>query len=58
MNVTFLGQAGLLFEKDGFNILIDPYFSNSVETVIPSYYRRVEVDESFFAIIRIETSYC
>ena len=48
MNVTFLGQAGLLFEKEGFKIMIDPYFSDSVEKVNPKNFRRVAVEESFF----------
>ena len=48
MNVTFLGQAGLLFEKEGFKIMIDPYFSDSVEKVNPKNVRRVAVEESFF----------
>ncbi len=50
MKVTFLGQAGLLFEKDGFKIMIDPYLSNSVEAIEPLNYRRVAVDESLFEI--------
>jgi len=31
IKITYLGQAGFLFEKDGFKIMIDPYLSNSVE---------------------------
>ncbi len=50
MKVTFLGQAGLLFEKDGFKIMIDPYLSDSVVKVNPKNYRRVPVDESLFDI--------
>lgn len=50
MKITFLGQAGLLFEKDGFKIMIDPYLSNSVEKVNPNNYRRVPVDENLFEI--------
>lgn len=50
MNVIYLGQAGLLFEKNGFKIMIDPYLSNSVEKINPKNYRRVGVDESFFEI--------
>ena len=34
MKLTYLGQAGLLFEKAGFKIMIDPYLSNSVEKFI------------------------
>ena len=29
MNVTWLGQAGFLLEKNGKKILIDPYLSDS-----------------------------
>ncbi len=50
MKVTFLGQAGLLFEKDGFKIMIDPYFSNSVERVNPKNYRRIAVSKEVFEI--------
>lgn len=50
MKIIFLGQAGLLFEKNGFKIMIDPYLSDSVEKVNPKNYRRVAVDESFFNI--------
>ena len=50
MKVTFLGQAGLLFEKDGFKVMIDPYLSDSVGKVNPKSYRRAPVDESVFDI--------
>ncbi len=50
MKITWLGQAGLLLEKSGFVVLIDPYLSNSVERVNPANYRRVAVDESFFKV--------
>ena len=50
MKVTFLGQAGLLFEKRGFQIMIDPYLSDSVEKIHPDSYRRVPVDHSFFNV--------
>ena len=50
MKITYLGQAGFLFEKDGFKIMIDPYLSNSVEAINPKNYRRVAVDESLFNI--------
>ena len=48
MEVTFLGQAGLMFEKDGFRIMVDPYLSDSVGKKNPDCLRRVPVDESFF----------
>lgn len=50
MKCTWLGQAGLLFEKDGFRILIDPYFSDSVKKINPKNYRRTPVDEKFLKI--------
>lgn len=50
MKITYLGQAGLLFEQDGFKIMIDPYLSNSVEKINPKNYRRVAVDEALFEI--------
>lgn len=50
MKITYLGQAGLLFEKNGFKIMIDPYLSDSVIKVNSKNYRRVAVDESFYKI--------
>ena len=50
MKITWLGQAGLLFETDGKQILIDPYLSDFVKTVEPANYRRVPVDERFLQI--------
>ena len=48
MKITWLGQAGLLFEREGLSLMIDPYLSNSVEKVNPAYYRRAPIDERFF----------
>lgn len=50
MRVTYLGQAGFMFERDGFIIMIDPYLSNSVQKINPNNYRRVAVDEKFFEV--------
>lgn len=50
MKVTYLGQAGLLFENSNLKIMIDPYLSDSVKKINPNNYRRVPVDESFFKI--------
>ncbi len=50
MKITWLGQAGLLFETAGKKIIVDPYLSCSVEKVNPKNYRRVPVDESFLKI--------
>ena len=50
MKITWLGQAGLLFETAEKKIMIDPYLSNSVESINPKNYRRVAVDEDLFKI--------
>ena len=50
MKITWLGQAGLLFETNGVKILVDPYLSDSVKEIQPLFWRRVPVDESFFDI--------
>ncbi len=47
MKITWLGQAGLLFELEGQTIVIDPYLSDSVEKVNPKNYRRFPVNEAF-----------
>lgn len=51
MKITWLGQAGLLFETNGVKIIVDPYLSDSVEAIQPHFWRRVPVDKSFFDII-------
>ena len=50
MKITWLGQAGLLFETDGKKILIDPYLSDFVKTVNPANYRRVPVKEDYLQL--------
>ena len=50
MKVTWLGQGGLLFEKDGFKIMIDPYLSDSVGKLDPQKHRRVPVKETLFDV--------
>lgn len=50
MKITWLGQAGLLFENKDIKIMIDPYFSNSAEKINPKNYRRVPVDKYFLKI--------
>lgn len=50
MKITWLGQAGLLFETGGKKIIIDPYLSNSVAKVQPQNYRRQPIDERFLGI--------
>ncbi len=50
MKVTWIGQAGLLFDNGKTKIMVDPYLSNSVERVAPKNFRRVPVDESLFGV--------
>lgn len=50
MKVTWLGQAGLLFETNKKTIIVDPYLSDSVKKIEPQNYRRVAVDERFLQI--------
>jgi len=50
MKITWLGQAGFLFETDTLKIIIDPYLSDSCHKVNPRSYRRYPVDESFLTV--------
>ena len=50
MKITWLGQAGLLFEIEGKKIIVDPYLSDNVKNFEPKNYRRVPVDEGFLKI--------
>lgn len=50
MKITWLGQAGLMFETDNKIIMVDPYLSDSVVKINPKNWRRVAVDESFLYI--------
>ena len=50
MKITWLGQAGLMFETCGKIIVVDPYLSDSVEKIEPHNKRRVPVDENFLKI--------
>ena len=50
MKITWLGQAGLLFDNGKVKIMVDPYLSNSVEKVEPLNYRRVPVKEDFLSV--------
>ena len=50
MKITWLGQAGLMFETEGMRIIVDPYLSNSVEAIQPHFWRRVPVDESLLKL--------
>ena len=48
MRIIWLGQAGLFFESNGINVMIDPYLSDSVEKINPKNYRRVPVLDELF----------
>ncbi len=51
MNVTWITQAGLVFENDKMTVMVDPYLSNSVaESFDPKKERRIPVDEGVFDI--------
>ena len=50
MKITWLGQAGLLFETEGKTVVVDPYLSDNVKNFEPKNYRRVPIDERFLKI--------
>ena len=50
MKITWIGQAGLLFDNGKTKIMIDPYLSNSVEKVNPLNFRRQPVDKQMFSV--------
>ena len=50
MKVTWLTQAGLLFDTGRIKILVDPYLSDSVGKRNAAKHRRIPVDESFFDV--------
>ena len=50
MNVTWIGQAGLLFDNGCVKILIDPYLTDCVGENSPKHKRRIPVNGSLFEI--------
>lgn len=50
MKITWLGQAGLLFDNGQTKIMVDPYLSNSVGEGDPKKFRRVPVKEALFLL--------
>ena len=50
MKVTWLTQAGLLFENDGLTILVDPYLSDSLGDIDPKKKRRIPVEEKYLTV--------
>ena len=49
MKVTWLTQAGLLFENSKIKIMVDPYLSDALGEKRPEKKRRIPIDESFFS---------
>ena len=49
MKVTWLTQAGLLFENENIKILVDPYLSDSLRKKGEHFARRMPIDESYFS---------
>lgn len=51
MFVTWITQAGLVFENENMTVMVDPYLSDSVaETLDPSKRRRMPVNEKIFDV--------
>lgn len=50
MKVTWITQAGLLFDTGKIKILVDPYLSDSVGKRDAAKHRRIPVDESLFDV--------
>lgn len=50
MKITYLGQAGWLFETERVTIMLDPYFSDCVRKLHDTSYRRVPMNEAFLAV--------
>ena len=50
MKITWLGQAGLMFETEGMTIIADPYLSNSCFKLNSASDRRMPIDEDFLKI--------
>ncbi len=49
MKVTWLTQAGLLFDTGKIKIMVDPYLSNSVGERYPEKNRRIPADEAYLS---------
>ncbi len=47
MKVTWLTQAGLLFENGNITVMVDPYLSNALAGKYPDRERKIPVDKSF-----------
>lgn len=47
MKITYLGQAGVLFETNGLRIVVDPYLSDSCGAQNPGQHRRQRISEAY-----------
>ena len=50
MKITWLGQAGLLFETENLTVMIDPYFSDCCEKHNARLKRRIPIERRFIEI--------
>jgi L-ascorbate 6-phosphate lactonase len=51
MQITWLGQAGFLFEKEGFAFMVDPYLSDSLNESVGEIFKRlIPVKEKFLEV--------
>lgn len=50
MKITWLGQAGLLFENEKVKIMIDPYLTDSVKRINSKNFRRQPILQDLFNI--------
>ena len=50
IQVTWLGQAGLLLEFDALRVMIDPYLSDSIAQIDPKKHRRTPVDPAVWDV--------
>lgn len=50
IQVTWLGQAGLLLEFDALRVMIDPYLSDSIAQIDPQKHRRTAVDPAVWDV--------
>ena len=50
MKITWLGQAGLLFENENIKIMVDPYLSDSLSSRGEGFFRRLPINEEYLEI--------
>jgi len=50
MKVTWLGQAGLLFENENLKIMVDPYLSDSLSSRCEEFKRRLPIKEEYLDV--------